>query len=142
MAKMTPEEMARKLGMTPTPAKTEPKSDVKPAKPEEKVASRPATNKPEVPKAGEGSEKAKEATKEPKRRTTKPKAAKPKVEETSNRKQNADPFTKVEGKEIKSKRVNLLLKESDYAAWTKAAKEKGVSFTVFVETIVNSYLDR
>lgn len=71
--------------------------------------------------------------------TTKP------ARKTAKRKGRAtesDPFSKREVRETKTRRVNLLLKESDYAAWTKAAKERGVSFTVFVETVVNTYLGR
>lgn len=54
----------------------------------------------------------------------------------------ADPFAKDDARETKTRRVNLLLRESDLAAWREAAEEREVSLTVFIEKVVNSYLDR
>ena len=125
-----PQEAVVEVESAPTPQAEEPKGEGSAPAEEEAPVQAPV---------GEGSAE----PKAPKKKSAKPKAApKPKKEEPEAVKQEEDPFAKAEGKEIKSKRVNLLLKESDYAAWTEAAKGKGVSFTVFVETIVNSYLNR
>lgn len=101
---------------------------------------KPSESKPEAKSneksAGEGSAD-KKATSKPKAAK---KAAKPAKEEAP--KAEIDPFEIGEGKETKSERVNLLLKKSDKEAWTEAAKARGVSFTVFIETVVNSYLGR
>lgn len=44
--------------------------------------------------------------------------------------------------EKKTKRVNLAFRPSEYARWEAAARDAGVSITVFVETVLNDYCSR